>query len=87
LAKDKPSVKKQEEIANIENIKRRIDMLDRRLDDIDSMVSAVIENRKRPKRMFYSMPTNLTPLGPSASPVRFFLPGKWVPGFTTVIPE
>ena len=26
-----------------ENIKRRLDMLDRRLDDIDSMVSAVIE--------------------------------------------
>jgi len=43
LAKDKPSVKRQEELANIENIKRRQDMLDRRLDDIDSMVSAVIE--------------------------------------------
>ena len=27
----------------IENIKRRLNMLDRRLDDIDSMVSAVIE--------------------------------------------
>ena len=43
MAKDRPSVKRQEEIANIENIKRRLDMLDRRLDDIDSMVSAVIE--------------------------------------------
>jgi hypothetical protein len=43
LAKDRPSVRRQEEIANIENIKRRLDMLDRRLDDIDSMVSAVIE--------------------------------------------
>ncbi len=28
---------------SIENIQRRVDMLDRRLDDIDSMVSAVIE--------------------------------------------
>lgn len=27
----------------IENMQRRLDMLDRRLDDIDSMVSAVIE--------------------------------------------
>ena len=43
MAKDRPTVKRQEEIANIENIKRRLDMLDRRLDDIDSMVSAVIE--------------------------------------------
>ena len=43
MAKDRLSAKRQEEIANIDNIKRRLDMLDRRLDDIDSMVSAVIE--------------------------------------------
>lgn len=43
MAKDRISVRRQEEIANIENIKRRLDMLDQRLDDIDSMVSAVIE--------------------------------------------
>jgi hypothetical protein len=43
LARERTSTKRQEEIANIENIKRRLDMLDRRLDDIDSMVSAVIE--------------------------------------------
>ena len=33
----------QEQAQEMENIKRRLDMLDRRLDDIDSMVSAVIE--------------------------------------------
>ena len=44
MAKDKPGVKGQEQIQNnIENLKSRLDMLDRRLDDIDSMVSAVIE--------------------------------------------
>ena len=53
MAKDRPSVKRQEEIANIENTKRRLDMLDRRLDDIDSMVSAVIER-------VMSQPINVT---------------------------
>jgi len=44
LAKEsKPSAKAQELVPEIENIKRRLSMLDRRLDDIDSMVSAVIE--------------------------------------------
>jgi len=42
LAKEgKAGTKAQEQ--EIENIKRRLGMLDRRLDDIDSMVSAVIE--------------------------------------------
>lgn len=44
MAKEiKPSAKAQELMPEIENIKRRLGMLDRRLDDIDSMVSAVIE--------------------------------------------
>lgn len=44
MAKEKPSVSVQQKVQNsIENFERRLDMLDRRLDDIDSMVSAVIE--------------------------------------------
>jgi hypothetical protein len=42
LAKEgKAGTKAQEQ--EIENMKRRLGMLDRRIDDIDSMVSAVIE--------------------------------------------
>jgi len=44
LAKEKPAVRSQQQVQNsIENFERRLGMLDRRLDDIDSMVSAVIE--------------------------------------------
>ncbi len=44
MAKEsKDGAKSQEQIQEIEDIKRRLGMLDRRLDDIDSMVSAVIE--------------------------------------------
>lgn len=44
MAKEKPAVRGQQQVQNsIENFERRLDMLDRRLDDIDSMVSAVIE--------------------------------------------
>jgi hypothetical protein len=44
LAKEKPPVRGQQKVQDsIENFERRLDMLDRRLDDIDSMVSAVIE--------------------------------------------
>ena len=43
VKESKPSAKAQELVPEIENIKRRLGMLDRRLDDIDSMVSAVIE--------------------------------------------
>jgi len=39
--KDEPRGKGPE--PNIENIKRRLDMLDQRLDNIDSMVTAVVE--------------------------------------------
>jgi len=44
LAKEKPVIKGQQQIqSSVEKLERRQDMLDRRLDDIDSMVSAVIE--------------------------------------------
>ena len=43
MAKDGTGVKRQEQIPNIENVKQRLDMLDQRLDNIDSMVSAIIE--------------------------------------------
>jgi hypothetical protein len=37
------NVKGQNEPPTLENVSRRLDMLDERLDNIDSMVSAVIE--------------------------------------------
>jgi len=41
--KKTPAPATQEQKADIENIKRRLDMLDQRLDNIDSMVTAVAE--------------------------------------------
>jgi len=41
--KSKAVSKGQEQAAATDNIKRRLNMLDQRLDNIDSMVSAVIE--------------------------------------------
>jgi hypothetical protein len=41
--KDRLSAVGQEQALDIERIKRRLDMLDHRLDDIDSMVTAVAE--------------------------------------------
>lgn len=41
--KNKPSVVRQEQVVDIEHIKRRLDMLDQRLDNIDSIVTAVAE--------------------------------------------
>ena len=41
--KDKPSAVGEEQALDIERIKRRLDMLDHRLDNIDSMVTAVAE--------------------------------------------
>ncbi len=41
--KNKPSVVGQEQVLDIEHIKRRLDMLDQRLDNIDSIVTAVAE--------------------------------------------
>ena len=40
---NKPSVMAEEQALDIEHIKKRLDMLDQRLDNIDSMVTAVAE--------------------------------------------
>ena len=41
--KDEPGVADREQVQNIEQLKRRLDMLDQRLDNIDSVVTAVVE--------------------------------------------
>lgn len=41
--KNEPSLVDREEALDIDHIKRRLDMLDQRLDNIDSMVTAVAE--------------------------------------------
>ena len=41
--KSESSTARQEQIPNIEDVKRRIDMLDQRLDNIDSIVTVVAE--------------------------------------------
>lgn len=41
--KDEPSVVNEEETSDIERVERRLDMLDGRLDNIDSTISAIIE--------------------------------------------
>ena len=41
--KNEPRLAGQEEALDIERIKRRLDMLDQRLDNIDSVVTAVVE--------------------------------------------
>jgi hypothetical protein len=38
-----PKLPKRDEAPTVENLRQRLDMLDERLDNIDSMVSAVIE--------------------------------------------
>lgn len=40
---NEPGVVAREQVVDIENVKRRLDMLDQRLDNIDSMVTAVAE--------------------------------------------
>ena len=40
---DKSNLANQEQTLDIEHVKRRLDMLDQRLDNIDSMVTAVAE--------------------------------------------
>ena len=40
---DESNLVSQEQVLDIEHIKRRLDMLDQRLDSIDSMVTAVAE--------------------------------------------
>ena len=41
--KDSPEILSQEAVLEVEDIKRHLDMLDQRLDNIDSIVSAVAE--------------------------------------------
>jgi hypothetical protein len=41
--KDSPEILSQESTLDVEDIKRHLDMLDQRLDNIDSIVSAVAE--------------------------------------------
>ncbi len=41
--KDKPSVVDREQALDFDHLKRRLDMLDHRLDNIDSLVTAVAE--------------------------------------------
>jgi len=43
VEENEPSGVEQAQAADIEQIKRRLDMLDQRLDNIDSMVTAVAE--------------------------------------------
>jgi hypothetical protein len=44
---DKLGTATEEQVPEIERIKRRLDMLDQRLDNIDSMVTAVAERMMR----------------------------------------
>jgi len=43
VQESEPSVVEQDQALDVEHIKRRLDMLDHRLDNIDSMVTAVAE--------------------------------------------
>ena len=44
MAKEnEPSIAAEEQALGMEHIKRRLDMLDQRLDNIDSVVTAVVE--------------------------------------------
>jgi len=48
LAKrNEPNLVNQEQATDVEQVKRRLDMLDQRLDSIDSMVTAVAERVMR----------------------------------------
>jgi hypothetical protein len=57
LAEKKVTTKKQTPAQDIERIKQRLDILDHRLDNIDSMVSAVAERiMKQPVSLFTTCP-------------------------------
>ena len=43
MAREKPGSKEQEQAADIDNVRKHLDMFDQRLDNLDTMVSAVIE--------------------------------------------
>ena len=47
VQESQPSIATEEQILDIEKIKRRLDMLDQRLDNIDSMVTAIAERVTR----------------------------------------
>ena len=54
---NKPDAIVQEEALDIEHTKKRLDMLDQRLDNIDSVVSAVVERvMKRPISLTVTCP-------------------------------
>ena len=57
MEKDELSVAGQEQAPDIERIKRRLDMLDHRLDSIDSMVTAIAERvMKQPVTFIITCP-------------------------------
>ena len=43
VEEDKTGLENQEQVRDIEQIKQRLDMLDQRLDNIDSVVTAIVE--------------------------------------------
>ena len=43
VEEDRTGLASQEQVQDIENIKQRLSMLDQRLDNIDSVVTAVVE--------------------------------------------
>ena len=45
--RNEPNLVNQEQATDVEQVKRRLDMLDQRLDSIDSMVTAVAERVMR----------------------------------------
>ncbi len=47
VQRDEPGVAGQERVLDAEQIKRHLDMLDQRLDNIDSVVNAVVERVMR----------------------------------------
>ena len=47
VQESQPSIATEEQILDIEKIKRRLDMLDQRFDNIDSMVTAIAERVTR----------------------------------------
>jgi len=51
--KTKPDVVSEEQAQDIEHVKKRLDMLDRRLDNIDSMITAVAERIMNQPITFY----------------------------------
>ena len=55
---DEPGTAEQETAIEIEQVKKRLDMLDQRLDNIDSMITAVAERMMR-------QPINLRIICPS----------------------